>query len=282
MPPISPPPPTGTITASTSGASSSISRPTVPWPASTSGSSNGCTSVRPVSAMSASSRANASPGPDASRSTAAPYPRVAAIFCADAPFHITTSASIPSAAAPKAVACAWLPALIAITPRAFSASLKVLILLSAPRTLNDPVRWKSSHLRRAPIVRLPSSGVRGSRSPMVSRARRTSSRVGAMTRSGTPLPVRFEEEHSSSGARVERVGGARVHRYLDAHVREITPSLGEAFVLGADQEGGRVGVVGVGVRTLRAERRGDLLVREGRQVVSRHCDDRQREDGAGR
>src|SRR5581483_8398876 len=41
MPPIRPPPPTGTTTASASGASSSSSRPTVPAPASTSGSSNG-------------------------------------------------------------------------------------------------------------------------------------------------------------------------------------------------------------------------------------------------
>ena len=53
----------------------------------------------------------------------------------------------------NATAWAWLPALIAITPRALSSALRLLILLSAPRTLKEPVRWKSSHLRRAAIVR---------------------------------------------------------------------------------------------------------------------------------
>src|SRR5581483_8380423 len=72
MPEISPPPPTPTITASVSGASSSTSRPTVPAPAITSGSSNGCTSVRPVSAIRSCSRSKASPGPVATRSTVAP------------------------------------------------------------------------------------------------------------------------------------------------------------------------------------------------------------------
>ena len=56
MPDTSPPPPTATITASASGASSSISSPTVPAPAITSGSSNGWTSVRPVSAWSVARR----------------------------------------------------------------------------------------------------------------------------------------------------------------------------------------------------------------------------------
>src|SRR5207253_1574072 len=60
MPEISPPPPTCTSTTSTSGTSSTISSPTVPWPAMISGSSNGWTSVRPDAACSSSRRANAS------------------------------------------------------------------------------------------------------------------------------------------------------------------------------------------------------------------------------
>ena len=61
-------------------------------------------------------------------------------------------------------------------------------MFSAPRTLNEPVRWKSSHLRRAPSVRLESSGVRGRRSPIVARARSTSSRVGSTSRTVVGRP----------------------------------------------------------------------------------------------
>mmetsp|Transcript_15496 Transcript_15496/g.65398 ORF Transcript_15496/g.65398 Transcript_15496/m.65398 type:complete len:210 (-) Transcript_15496:665-1294(-) len=53
MPAMSPPPPTGTNTTSTEGSCRTISMPTVPCPATTSGSSNGGTNVRP----SASARA---------------------------------------------------------------------------------------------------------------------------------------------------------------------------------------------------------------------------------
>ena len=47
-PEISAPPPMLTRTSVSGGASSASSRPTVPWPATTVGSSNGCTSVMPV------------------------------------------------------------------------------------------------------------------------------------------------------------------------------------------------------------------------------------------
>ena len=50
MPPISPPPPTGTSTASRSGTCSASSRPIVPWPAMTRGSSKGWTKTSPRSA----------------------------------------------------------------------------------------------------------------------------------------------------------------------------------------------------------------------------------------
>jgi len=48
IPDASPPPPIGITTVPASGACSTSSRPIVPWPAITSGSSNGCTNVAPV------------------------------------------------------------------------------------------------------------------------------------------------------------------------------------------------------------------------------------------
>ena len=62
IPASTPPPPHGTTTVSTSGACSTISSPTVPWPATTSVLSNGWISTAPVcswnsrAATSASSR----------------------------------------------------------------------------------------------------------------------------------------------------------------------------------------------------------------------------------
>jgi hypothetical protein len=49
---IRPPPPTAITSVSGRAAARSISRPIVPWPAMTSGSSNGCTKLRPCSAAS--------------------------------------------------------------------------------------------------------------------------------------------------------------------------------------------------------------------------------------
>ncbi len=46
-PDTSPPPPIGTTIASVSGSCASTSSAIVPWPAMTSGSSNGCTKVSP-------------------------------------------------------------------------------------------------------------------------------------------------------------------------------------------------------------------------------------------
>src|SRR6266545_3635330 len=124
IPETSPPPPTWTRITSASGTSSSISSPTVPWPAITSGSSYGCTSVRPVSSISRSSRSKAAGMSGAESSTVAPYARAAAIFIGDAVCHMTTSASIPSSADAYASACAWLPAEIEMTPRSFSSCVR--------------------------------------------------------------------------------------------------------------------------------------------------------------
>ena len=58
------------------------------------------------------------------RSSSAPYPRVASASAGLALAYMTTRQSIPSAAAPQASACAWLPAEIPITPRAFSSAVR--------------------------------------------------------------------------------------------------------------------------------------------------------------
>src|SRR6266567_1071847 len=84
---------------------------------------------------------------------------------------MTTSASMPSSADAYASACAWLPAEIEITPRAFSSSVSVASLFSTPRGLNAPVRWRSSALKctgtptRSESVRELSIGVRWTRPP---------------------------------------------------------------------------------------------------------------------
>ncbi len=52
----------------------------------------------------------------------------------------------PASRAAHATAWPWLPALAATTPARFSSSESVLILLTAPRTLNEPVRWRFSAL----------------------------------------------------------------------------------------------------------------------------------------
>src|ERR671937_669268 len=147
----------------------------------TSGSSYGCTSVRPVVSISSSRRMNAAGMSGASMSIVAPYPRAAAIFIGLAVSHMTTSASMPSTAAAYASACAWFPAEIEITPRRFSSSESVASLFRTPRGLNEPVRWKSSALKatstpaRSERVREPSIGVRCSRPAIRPRAASTSS-----------------------------------------------------------------------------------------------------------
>ncbi len=72
---------------------------------------------------------------------------MAATFGSGARSGMTTVAEAPSSPAANATPCAWFPALAATTPRARSASDIRAILVYAPRTLNDPVRWRFSHLR---------------------------------------------------------------------------------------------------------------------------------------
>ena len=58
-----------------------------------------------------------------------------------------TVARIPASRAAQATACPWLPAVAATTPAACSASDSDAIVFTAPRTLNEPVRWRFSALR---------------------------------------------------------------------------------------------------------------------------------------
>ena len=101
-PEISAPPPMLTRTSVSGGASSASSRPTVPWPASTVGSSNGCTSVIP-SATNSSSSANAPAMSSVSRSSA-PAARMRSIDRGGAVFAITTVARTPIPLATSATA----------------------------------------------------------------------------------------------------------------------------------------------------------------------------------
>ena len=57
-------------------------------------------------------------------------------------------AGAPSSRAAHATAWPWLPALAATTPAARSSGVKVDNLLTAPRTLKEPVRWRFSAFSR--------------------------------------------------------------------------------------------------------------------------------------
>ena len=92
-PEINAPPPMLTRTSVSGGASSASSTPTVPWPASTVGSSNGWTSVIP-SATNSSSSENAPAMSSVSRSSA-PAARMRSIDRGGAVCAITTVARTP-------------------------------------------------------------------------------------------------------------------------------------------------------------------------------------------
>ncbi|MNW56829.1 hypothetical protein D3C74_345750 [compost metagenome] len=79
-PATSPPPPSGMTTVRTSGTCSRISSASVPWPATTSGWSNGWMNTAPVRSASALAAASVSSTSTPTRRTSAPYSRVAATF----------------------------------------------------------------------------------------------------------------------------------------------------------------------------------------------------------
>ncbi len=100
-----------------------------------------------------------------------------------APFGMNTVDRTPSSVDASATPCAWLPALAATTPAARSSGSRPAIRTYAPRSLNEPVRWRFSHLRctGAPTIwdrcLLPSIAVTRATSESIFCAPRTSSRV---------------------------------------------------------------------------------------------------------
>src|SRR5439155_2114998 len=98
-----------------------------------------------------------------------------------------TVASMPSSRAAHATAWPWFPALAVTTPAFRSTWLRLSILFTAPRTLNEPVRWRFSAFRRTgrPVRRVNVSelytGVTRTPFPASrSRAASTSASVGAV------------------------------------------------------------------------------------------------------
>ena len=97
IPPARPPPPTGITTVPGPGGScSASSSPSVPWPATTRGSSNACTNVAPVDSTWSRAAATASSNPSPPSTTDAPYPRAASTFAIGAPAGTKIVASIPA------------------------------------------------------------------------------------------------------------------------------------------------------------------------------------------
>ncbi len=122
--------------------------------------------------------------------TCAPYSRVAATLGSGAPTGMKTVDRTPSSADASATPCAWFPALAATTPAARSTGERPEMRTYAPRSLNDPVRCRFSHLNwtgaptRADRWRLPSSGVTRETPESIFCAPRTSSRISGGKRPG--------------------------------------------------------------------------------------------------
>ena len=115
-------------------------------------------------------------------------------------------ACMPSSRAAHATAWPWLPALAATTPAARSSGDSVASVLTAPRILNEPVRWRFSALSTSsrPISRESDAdvytGVTRAWPPIRSRAASMSVSVGAV------LVAKMEDlakDRTHSGERVE-------------------------------------------------------------------------------
>jgi hypothetical protein len=100
--------------------------------------------VAPVASTYARAPAIASSSASPLITTSAPYVFVASTFAIGASWGTKIVARMPASRAAQATACAWLPALAATTPAARSTSSRVASLLTAPRILNEPVRWRFS------------------------------------------------------------------------------------------------------------------------------------------
>mmetsp|Transcript_7526 Transcript_7526/g.23568 ORF Transcript_7526/g.23568 Transcript_7526/m.23568 type:complete len:320 (-) Transcript_7526:41-1000(-) len=143
-PAIKPPPPMGINTALAVGNCRKISTPQVPWPAMTYGSSNGGMNVISSSTDRFFAYAAVSSKFSPMRTTSPPSLRTASTLIFGVVTGIATTALIPNVFALKATPCAWFPALAVIIPLSNSSFFKFLILLYAPRILNEKTCCKSS------------------------------------------------------------------------------------------------------------------------------------------
>ena len=100
-----PPPPSGTTTVTRSGMSSTNSAPSVPWPATTAGSSNGWQKMPPSASANSRAAATASSSETPCSTTLAPSARHASILVIGAPTGRKMSQGTPKWRA--ANASAW-------------------------------------------------------------------------------------------------------------------------------------------------------------------------------
>ena len=132
-----------------------------------------------------------------------------------APSGMKTVAAMPCCCAASATPCAWFPADAATTPRARSSSESRAIRTEAPRILNEPVRWRFSHLRWTGTPASPESqrdssiGVGTAAASTSGRAARMSARVTAG--SGMARLVGWVDDIV-----LELLGGV-----LDRHLRQL-------------------------------------------------------------
>ena len=66
----------------------------------------------------------------------------------EAVWGMTTTARRPRSRAASAKAWAWFPLECVTTPRFWASASRENTALAAPRILNEPVRWRFSHLKK--------------------------------------------------------------------------------------------------------------------------------------
>ena len=148
IPDIKPPPPIGMTRSSKFLMSSISSKPSVPCPITTFGSSYGCIRVNFLFFTSSDTKVCDSFRVRPLSMTSAPKLFVFITFDKGACSGITIVALTRSFCAHQATACAWLPADIAITPIRFCFSCKRFIETYAPLTLKEEVYCRFSSLRK--------------------------------------------------------------------------------------------------------------------------------------
>ncbi len=179
MPPASPPPDKGTMTASSSGTSSISSKPMVPCPAMIAGSSKGGTSIMPSSAMIRATSAIASSCDRPTRRMPAPSASIALALVSGTSVERQIVAWMPSCLAAYAMARPWLPVEAQTTPLMRSSRARSVSAFAAPRILKAPVGWtvssfsRTSCSSRADNASERTVGVRSASAPIAWRAAKT-------------------------------------------------------------------------------------------------------------